>query len=53
MAIMETEKPQRGDLFNIASQTISHIKEGWDTLQTASATNYQNIKNLETEIEEL
>jgi hypothetical protein len=28
MAIMETEKPQKGDFFDIVSQTVSYIKEG-------------------------
>jgi hypothetical protein len=28
MAIMETGKPQKGDLFDIISQTVNCIKEG-------------------------
>jgi hypothetical protein len=28
MAIMETGKPQKGDFFNIISQTVGYIKEG-------------------------
>ena len=50
---METRKPQKGDLFNIVSQTISRIKEKQDALQTILATNYQNIKSLKTNIKEL
>ena len=53
MAITETRKLQKGDLFNVVSQTISCIKEEWDTLQTALATNYKNIKSLKTNIKEL
>ena len=53
MAVMETGKPQKGDLFDVASQTISRIKEGWDALQTASAADRQNIESLKREIEEL
>lgn len=30
IAVMETGKPQKGDLFDVASQTISRIKEEWD-----------------------
>jgi chromosome segregation ATPase len=53
MVVMETGKPQKGDLFDVASQTISRIKEEWDALQTASAADRQNIESLKTEIEEL
>ena len=53
MAAMETGKPQKVDLFDVASQTISRIKEEWDALQTASAADRQNIESLKTEIEEL
>jgi len=50
---METRRPQKRDLSDVASQTISSIKEGWDALQTASAADRQNIESLKTEIEEL
>ena len=53
MAVTETRKPQKGDLFDVASQTISRIKEEWDALQTASAANRKNIESLKTDIEEL
>ena len=53
MAIIETRKLQKGDLFNIISQTISRIKEEWDALQTILATNRKNIKSLKTNIKEL
>jgi len=53
MAVTETRKPQKGDLFDVASQTISRIKEEWDTLQTALAADRQNIESLKTDIEEL
>lgn len=53
MAVMETGKPQKWDLFDVASQTISRIKEEWDALQTASAADRQNIESLKTDIEEL
>jgi hypothetical protein len=53
MAVMETRRPQKRDLSDVTSQTISSIKEGWDALQTASATDRQNIESLRTEIEEL
>ena len=39
IAVIETRKLQKRDLSNIASQIISSIKEGQDTLQTALATN--------------
>ena len=53
IAVIETRRLQKRDLSNIISQTISSIKEGWDTLQTVLATNCQNIKSLKTEIKEL
>ena len=53
MAVTETKKPQKGDLFNIASQTISCIKKKQNALQTTLATNCQNIKSLKTNIKEL
>ena len=52
IAIMELENYKRG-LLNIISQTISCIKEGWDTLQTISVANCQNIKSLKIEIKKL
>ena len=52
MAVIETRKLQKRDLFNIVSQITSYIKEGQDALQTALTANCQNIKSLKTEIEE-